>query len=157
MDVNILQDFVCYTTDGVISEIKNSFKLERIKISIQTGNLIIAAPEPEDVSNVKEVAKTTGDLPFLSEVDINVIALALTLNETNRNQKLEVITDDYSVQNVLSQLGILSNSFLQKGISHYIQWQIYCPICKKTYGASENTTHCKTCGIRLKRRPLGQK
>ncbi len=157
MDVNILQDFTCYTTDGVIAEIKNSFKQQRIKISIQTGNLIIAAPDHEHVVNVKTIAQHTGDLPFLSEVDINVMALAITLKASEMHQKIEVITDDYSIQNVLSQIPIPTHSFLQKGIDQFIQWQIYCPMCKKTYVANDNTSRCKTCGIMLKRRPIDKK
>lgn len=164
MDVSVLNEYVCYTTSGVLSEIKHTFSKQKIDTAILTGNLIIRYPDPQDVKKVKMIAQKSGDLQFLSTTDIGVIALAVTIrnlevekgNVPSSDVPLEVVTDDYSIQNVLSQLLIPSHSYMQKGIEKYVQWQIFCPICKTIYTSSENPI-CPKCEVRLKRRPIDQK
>jgi len=161
MDVSLLHDFACYTTEGVVSEIKNHFSKQKIETAIISGSLIIATPDPPAIREVKAVAQKTGDLPFLSTTDIDLIALAITLrndtcvqqNNSPSNDALQVVTDDYSIQNVLSQFNISVHPFMQKGINQYIRWLIYCPLCKKTF--KPNTVIlCPECEIQLKRRPI---
>lgn len=158
MDVNVIDQSRCYTTDGVLSEIKNSFKRQRIDISIQSRKLIIASPSLEAVRKAKQAALQSGDLPFLSSVDIDLIALAITLTTdvielADNTSLLEVITDDYSIQNVLKHLNIRIHSFMQKGIRDFIRWEIYCPVCNKIYKADKNN-YCTDCEVKLKRRPI---
>jgi UPF0271 protein len=154
MDVNSLQDFRCYTTDGVLSEIKNDFIKQRVNLAIQARNLHIAAPDLESVQKIKDIAGKTGDLPFLSTTDVDVLALALDLMQTSESVLL--ITDDYSIQNVASKISIHTSSFLQKGINDFIQWQIYCPVCKNIY-TEPLSPLCTSCGATLKRRPIEEK
>ena len=75
MDVSVLQEYKCYTTPGVLSEIKNKFVRQKIDTAILTGNLKILSPDPETIEKAKSVAKSSGDLQFLSTTDIGVIAL----------------------------------------------------------------------------------
>ena len=164
MEVGVLQDYSCYTTNGVLSEIKNQFSKQKISTALLTGNLMIQTPDPQAIQEVKKIARKSGDLPFLSTIDIGVIAVAITMRTTVAKQEgidpndvhIEVVSDDYSVQNVLSQLPIPVHSYMQKGIKNFIQWQIYCPVCKKVYPSSEKTT-CPSCEVRLKRRPVDDK
>jgi UPF0271 protein len=164
MDVSVLQEYTCYTTPGVLSEIKNKFTKQKLDTAILTGNLKIMNPDPESIEKVKSIAKSSGDLQFLSSTDIGVIALALTMqitiSEMNKkpleNITIEVITDDYSMQNVLSRIPISANSFVQKGINQFIQWQIYCPQCKTIYPPTD-TKFCPKCEVKLKRRPIDKK
>jgi rRNA maturation endonuclease Nob1 len=164
MDVSVLQEYTCYTTPGVLSEIKNKFVKQKLETAILTGNLKILSPDPESIKKVKLVAKSSGDLQFLSTTDIGIIALALTVQtmisekETTlpKNLIIEVVTDDYSMQNVLSRLPISTNSFVQKGINQFIQWQIYCPQCKTIYPPTD-TSFCPKCEVKLKRRPNEKK
>ena len=164
MDVSVLQEFMCYTTPGVLSEIKNKLSKQKLDTAILSGNLKILSPDPENIEQVKSVAKSSGDLQFLSMTDIGVIALALTVrimvskreNISLACVSIEVVTDDYSMQNVLSMLPISVNSFVQKGINQFIQWQIYCPQCKSIYHPSE-TNFCPKCEVKLKRRPIDKK
>lgn len=160
LDISVLQEFECYTTSGVLSEIKHKFSKQKIDMAILTGNLKVRDPEPEAIKLVKEIAKNSGDLQFLSPTDIEVIALAMTVQdmicENTGNApsevKIEVVTDDYSIQNVLSKLPIPAQSYMQKGIDQFIQWQIYCPVCRTIYNSPELPL-CPKCEVRLKRRP----
>ncbi len=164
MDVSVLQEYLCYTTSGVLSEIKNKFSKQKLDTAILTGNLAVRSPDPIAVIQVKSIAQKSGDLQFLSATDIGVIALAITIRKMVSEREnipieevlIEVVTDDYSMQNVLSLLPVSTHSYLQKGIENFIQWQIYCPICKTIYPSSENTI-CPKCEVRLKRRPIDKK
>ncbi|HEX69286.1 MAG TPA: hypothetical protein ENG10_03210, partial [Candidatus Bathyarchaeota archaeon] len=49
-------------------------------------------------------SKRTGDFKYLSQADIEVLALALQLKNSGENPT--VVTDDYSMQNVANKLGI---------------------------------------------------
>jgi UPF0271 protein len=164
MDVSVLQEYECYTTSEVLSEIKHKFTRQKIDTALLTGNLKIQYPDPSAIKIVKKIAQKSGDLQFLSATDIGIIALALTLQGIHTEDeettpirvRIEVVTDDYSIQNVLSQLQISSRSYMQKGIDEFIQWQIYCPICNAIYESSENS-RCPKCEVNLKRRPINTK
>ncbi len=164
MDVSVLQEYVCYTTPGVLSEIKNTLSKQKLETAILSGNLKILSPDPDIIKEVKLIAKSSGDLQFLSTTDIGVIAVALLslLNYLIKTKfrllklPIEVVTDDYSMQNVLNKLSISANSFMQKGINQYIQWQVYCPQCKTVFPPSDSS-FCPNCEVTLKRRPVHKK
>ena len=54
---------------------------------------------PSDwLKNAREIAAKSGDLPRLSDVDLDILALALGLD-------LPLITDDYRLQNTMKNVG----------------------------------------------------
>ena len=120
MDVSVLQEYDCYITPGVLSEIKNNLSKQKLETAILSGNLTILSPDPDAIKEVRVMAKSSGDLQFLSTTDIGVIALALALQTKISQQDeipfaevpIEVVTDDYSIQNVLSKFSISANSFI---------------------------------------------
>ncbi|MEM3442743.1 MAG: ribonuclease VapC [Candidatus Bathyarchaeia archaeon] len=142
-----------YTTPMVKDEIVgSSIILVRFKTAIESGKLKVKAPSEIFVNKVKETAAVTGDLSFLSDVDLQVLALALELKQAGFSPT--IATDDYSIQNVANQLGIEFTSLLTFGIKFRLKWVRYCPACHKKYPANYKFKKCEICGIELKRRPL---
>ena len=80
------------TTPEVVAELRDVTSKMRFEV-MQSRGLVISDPEPAAVTNVRDAAKRSGDLRVLSETDISVIALGLSLSGT-------VVSDDFAVQNV---------------------------------------------------------
>lgn len=99
-------------------------------------------PRQEAVEAVKAAATKTGDLDVLSAADTDVLALAYELHGT-------VVTNDFAIQNVASQMGI-SWEGTGKAISKEITWEWYCPACWKKFKVRGE---CDVCGTATKRRP----
>ncbi|HDM25560.1 nucleic acid-binding protein [Euryarchaeota archaeon ex4484_162] len=106
---------------------------------IEKGLLIIS-PSKNSISLVRKVAETTGDIGRLSNVDIDVLALAL--DKQKENFDVMILTDDYSIQNVAHAMGIKFISLSQKGIKEEFKWIYVCRGCGKKFDR-----HIKVCPI----------
>ena len=63
-----------------------------------------------------------------------------------------VITDDYSIMNVLTRLGIGYETIRFRRPREFREWLVYCPACGATY--RQNLKQCPRCGHPfLKRKP----
>lgn len=127
------------TVPEVIEEVKNRPTKQRIENEISAGRLRIIEAGGEAVKIVQEKAKETGD--DLSDADTKLLALAL-------EQHGRIYTDDYSLQNVASHLGVEWSAVELRGISEQRKWKKYCRACRKFAEGDE----CPTCGTRLVRR-----
>ena len=85
-----------YTVHLVVDEVRPDRK--ELHFARSKG-LQVMEPSEETVLSVRTAAEGTGDLGRLSETDISVLALAL-------EKKGILISDDYSIQNCASVLGI---------------------------------------------------
>ena len=86
------------------------------------------------MDKVKASATSVGDSFFLSETDKQVLALALEIKARGDNP--QIVTDDYSIQNVAKQLGLEYVSLVTFGIKRLLTWIRYCPACHRTYPAN---------------------
>ncbi len=93
------------------------------------------------LSKVKEAAKGTGDSARLSRTDTEILALALEL-------RAAVATDDYSIQNLASVLGIEYMPMNMKGITKVVRWNYLCTGCGKVF--KEPHPDCPVCGSPLR-------
>ena len=59
-----------------------------------------------------------------------------------------VLTDDYSIQNVASRLGIPYEVILERGIREVVRWRYRCTGCGKFF--EKPTKECPVCGARVK-------
>ena len=100
---------------------------------------------------VHDVASKTGDLPRLSDVDIDLLALAMA-NQT------KLITDDYRMKNVAREAGIHVEGVLTTGGKKQWKWILRCIGCRQTEEVS-NDAHrskkddvkvCDRCGSPMK-------
>ncbi len=144
-----------YTVPLVREEILGESMLAvRFDAATHSGKLRIKTPTAEFLIEARTHANQVGDTAFLSETDQQILALALELKSQGCSPL--VITDDYSMQNVTSQMNIEFASLATLGIRRRLQWIRYCPACHKRYLADDRNRTCETCGTKLKRKPLGK-
>jgi UPF0271 protein len=142
-----------YTVPSVIQEVSRNSRFSlRFETAIESGKVTAKAPKADFLEKAKASASAVGDSPFLSETDIQILALALEL-KTNGYRPL-IATDDYSIQNVANQMKIEFASLITFGIRRRLQWIRYCPACHRKYPEQYKDTRCEVCGTQLKRKPV---
>jgi UPF0271 protein len=140
------------TAPTVEEEIRaNSMSWVRFKTAVEYGKVKVKPPSEEYWKKVKASAKKVGDAFFLSETDLQILALASELKAEGYTP--QIVTDDYSIQNVATQMGIEFMALATFGISHLLEWIRYCPACHRKYPADYKSTTCEICGTALKRKP----
>jgi UPF0271 protein len=141
-----------YTVPMVKEEIPESSMLEvRFETAEASGRLKVKVPNEEFLKRVKASATSVGDKFFLSETDLQLLALALQLKIDGHSPV--IVTDDYSIQNVADQMGVGFASLATFGIRLRLTWMRYCPACHREYPADSKAKTCKVCGTKLKRKP----
>lgn len=158
IDFNLFEG-VIYTTPSIIEEVKdrryiekNRNILNKINAAIETNKLKIKFPENKYIEKVKNISKKTGDFKALSDADKELIALTIELIEKS-NKKVKMYSNDYSIENVCSELKIHFSPLYKDGIESKITWEVYCPHCKNIHKAEDLNKICEICGSKLRRRP----
>jgi len=138
-----------YITPQVRGELREkSILLTRVQTAVEAGRLKVEEAEPKFSEIVLKKASKIGDSLFLSQTDLALLALALQLKEKGKNPI--ILTEDYSMQNVASLLGIDFASISTFGIKYRYKWTLYCPACGKMYPPNKNFSVCMICGVKLK-------
>ena len=132
--------------------VSNSLPWIRFTTAVDGGRLKVEVPGSRALRGVREASKRVGDVLFLSDADLRVLALALELRDRGCNP--QIVTDDYSIQNVADQLGIEFAPLMTFGIRFRLQWMLYCPACYRKYPSDYRFKSCEVCGTELKRKPL---
>ncbi|NLE06417.1 MAG: ribonuclease VapC [Crenarchaeota archaeon] len=130
---------------------KDTMRTFRFNTAVETGKIKIIEPTIESINEVKSSATLAGDSFFLSDTDIQVLALALEIKK--RDADPQIVTDDYSIQNIAKKLDIKFVSMITFGIRRFLNWMRYCPACHKKYPANYKGKECEICGTELKRKP----
>ena len=130
---------------------RKSMILLRFNMALENGRLKIFAPSKKFMDCVEASATSVGDSFFLSETDKQVLALSLEMK--TRGDNPQIVTDDYSIQNVAKQLGLEYVSLATFGIKRLLMWIRYCPACHRRYPANFKGRECSICGTQLKRKP----
>ena len=133
-----LPDGDCVCPPGVIDELR---KYKDRRLDLWGDMLRVSDCSPESMEKVKEEARKSGDLGRLSPVDLTVIALGLDLDGV-------VYSDDYSIENVCTRLGIQYRPVGTGGIKKVEKWNYQCIGCKKWY--KEKMDECPICGSKMK-------
>ncbi len=107
-------------------------------------------PTSLSMKTVEETSSRVGDVGVLSRADIEVLALALDLQ--NDNLSPAIVSDDYAIQNVSETLSIEHASLATFGISQKFDWIYYCPACFRRYTAEDAGQPCRVCGTPLRRK-----
>ncbi|HNR26675.1 MAG TPA: ribonuclease VapC [Methanobacteriaceae archaeon] len=139
------------TTNGVIMEIKDFNSRIFTENAREDGKLLVREPAPWAFKKVKRMMEESGDVLRLSGVDIGVLALAVTLTESYQPQ---LVTDDYSMQNLSKILKIPYRGVLTPGIEDVYHWILICQGCKKRYQSHYNGSDCEICGSKLIKRRI---
>jgi UPF0271 protein len=141
---------VNFTTPDVISEIKDLKSKILLQSAIEEGCIEIKDPDPVALKRLETVLNESGDILRLSEVDKDIVALAITLK--NEGYDPTLVTDDYSMQNILKIIKMPYRSVLTKGIKDVIGWVKICKGCKKKYPPEYTMEECEICGSRIIRK-----
>jgi endoribonuclease Nob1 len=132
-----------YTVPEVTRELRSSEAEVALQEFLKEG-LKIESPLKTDVALITEKAKSTGDYLRLSQADIDLLAKALEVSGT-------LVTDDYSIQNVATLLGIETQQIQQARIKRVLKWRRRCVGCGRLY---ESETICPVCGSDVKVKPI---
>ena len=124
----------------------------RFKAAVENRRLMVRTPKNFFLQEVREASRRVGDIRYLSEADLQVLALALELKSMGLNPF--IVTDDYSIQNVANQIGVNFTSLMTYGIRFRFNWLLYCPACHRKYPSDYKFKSCEVCGTKLKRKPL---
>jgi UPF0271 protein len=136
------QGFECVITPGVVRELDKEGMSARLELLMAT-RVRVSSPSERSLRKVSEESEKTGDSRRLSEADKELLALALDLG-------YELITDDYSIQNLARVMGIPARGFDQKGIAEVFEWQAKCKGCGKLFPADVRV--CDVCGTETRTR-----
>ena len=133
-------EFDLVITPGVASELRRHGMEERLELLLAT-RVTVLSPSKHSLAKVISEGERTGDARRLSATDKELLALALELG-------YELVTDDYSVQNLASALGVRFKGIEQKGITRVISWKSRCVGCGKVFDAE--VAECDVCGSSTK-------
>jgi len=134
--------------------LRNNMVKMRFQTAVESGKVKVRAPTQEFLVAAKASACKVGDSFKLSKADMQLLSLALELKE--QGYAPQIVTDDYSIQNVTKQLGIEFLALATFGIKRLLEWIRYCPACHKQYPANSKFKECQICGTELKRKPRRQ-
>jgi endoribonuclease Nob1 len=94
--------------------------------------------------DAENAAASTGDLPRLSPVDLDILAIALATGQT-------LFTDDYSLQNVCRSVNHPFEAVSNKRSKQQWSWELRCIGCRATKKAdSQKEQECDICGSPMK-------
>ncbi len=142
-----------FTVSLITEEVKDLKSKILLDQSIEEGQIIIREPRSEFVQQLNETISKSGDDLRLSEADKQLLALALDLLSEN-NVNIKVLTDDYSMQNVLKILDIPYDSIITEGIKGVYNWVKTCEGCKKEFDADYPFEDCEICGSKVFKRRI---
>jgi len=129
-------DFEIIISPGVVRELEKEDMSERLQLLMAT-RIRVHSPSKRSMDRVLEAATKTGDSRRVSMTDREILALAIDLG-------YELLTDDYSIQNLAAVLGVPCRGFDQRGIRRIFEWESKCKGCGRQLPAGVDT--CDVCG-----------
>ena len=141
-----------FTVSEITDEVKDLKSKILLDQAIEDGKIIIKEPKEEFFKELNEIISESGDDLRLSEADKKLLALALDLRCENEN--IKVLTDDYSMQNVLKIIDIPYDSIITEGIKGVYNWVKTCEGCKREFDADYPFDDCEVCGSKVFKRRI---
>ncbi len=136
------------TTSLAVDEFRDMRSRHLMENALNHRILRIQEPSKESLKSINGLIREKG-FSKLSETDITLLALALDFQKEKK--KFSLITDDYSIQNFCSLLGIPFESVIRGKIKQTISFSLKCPACGKTPAKGFKARKCPICGSPLKR------
>ncbi|MGY5859607.1 MAG: hypothetical protein RTU63_09565 [Candidatus Thorarchaeota archaeon] len=136
------------TTSSVLEEIRNRPSKVRAEMLMLLDRLQEDFPTPESIKAVRLAAAETGDRSVLSDVDIQIIALAHS--KKSLDMEITLVSTDMAVLNTARHLELTvldpSHRFKAK-----ITWALRCPACKHKSRFRTTNLDCPVCGTVMRR------
>ena len=142
-----------FTVSEITDEVKDLKSKILLDQAIEEGKIIIKEPKEEFIQELNTIISQSGDDLRLSDADKKLLALALDLLN-GENENIKVLTDDYSMQNVLKILDIPYGSTITEGIKGVYNWVKTCEGCKKEFDADYPFDDCEICGSKVFKRRI---
>lgn len=133
-------DYELFSSPKIVEELKHGRMKRRLDFLIESG-LKVLSPSEKSIAEVVAAAENTGDITRVSDADMEILGLAKELNAI-------LLTDDYSIQNIASKLGVEFKGITQEGITKTIKWRIRCKGCGRYWEKMHKL--CPVCGSELK-------
>lgn len=122
---------------AVMGELKPGGRDRRhLDLLLAAGARVVDA-DPAARARVRDAAKAGGEGGRLSAADVDVLAVALALGA-------ELLTDDYTVQNLARRLGVATRSVQTRGITEEYRFVPRCTGCRRMLDAPAD--ECPVCG-----------
>ena len=137
-----------FTVSEITDEVKDLKSTIILNQAIEDKKIIIKEPEAVYLDRLNDIISESGDDLRLSNPDKKLLALALNLLD-ECNCDIKVLTDDYSMQNVLKILEIPYESIITEGIKGVYNWKKTCEGCKREYPADYPYDDCEICGSKI--------
>jgi len=99
-----IYDVELYTVPAVVDEVKDYESRTRLEFAAIVDRFHVEMPEDKYFKKAVEIAKRFKAMDKLSMADMQVLALALKLRDCGL--KPIVVTDDYTLQRILTYIGI---------------------------------------------------
>lgn len=130
-----------FTTDEVMRELRRLKAITPELASFLDLKVRVVSPSRESLAAVRAASEGTGDARRLSPTDMGLLAAAFQLHAT-------IVTDDYSIQNLASVVGVPYEHVVERGITEVVRWRYRCTGCGRFYDAWVEP--CPICGARLR-------
>jgi len=137
----VIENTSLVTTPAVSEEISPGGRDYRLFQMLLEKGLSIRAPSKDAVKKINTVAQQTGDHKRLSPADVEILALAVDLQNEG---EVTLLTDDYSIQNIAALLHLAYQGCSQEGITKTFKWIVRCPGCGRRF--KESHAICPICG-----------
>lgn len=128
-------------SSNVKNEVLDENAVLGLETAINSGYVKVMDANLKYLEIAREAAKVSGDLPVMSDEDIEVLALGI-------EYCADIASDDYAIQNVAQKLGINCEKTTQTGIKKNIKWVWKCSGCRKK---QHSNGVCDICGHEKRR------
>ncbi len=139
------------TTPNIINEVRNRLSRFRTETLILLEKMQERTPSEEDVRRVESASTSSGDRSELSQNDIEIVALALTIS--GESSDVTLVSTDFAILNTASHLG-LKILDPNKKFGQEITWAMKCFACNYKSKVPTRETECPVCGTEMRRFPL---
>ena len=129
-----------FVTPEVVAEVRRKGTSPPLEMFLDV-KVSVRSPDPEVLARVDAAAARTRDDRRLSPADRGLLALALDLDAA-------IATDDYSIQNLCTELGLAYVPVMQPGITETIHWRYRCVGCGRVWDSWFR--ECPNCGARIR-------
>jgi endoribonuclease Nob1 len=134
-------------TSRIIAEMRD-LRSRMMVDNAQILNILqITDPCPVSLQKLDEFVYRKG-FEKMSQADLSLIAIAKELKD--KGEKILLVSDDYSIQNMCKELFIPFESVIQGRIKQTISFYKECGGCGKRYLCGHKGNICQNCGSQLK-------
>jgi len=146
LDTSALLHWPIERCRGQVVSILQQTELSRVDeqrwMLIETLDMEWRTANMDERQVVLDFAAKTGDLPRLSDVDIDLLALAIA-NQTS------LVTDDYRMKNVAREAGIDVEGVMTNGGKQQWKWVLRCIGCRQTEEVSSEASRSKKDDVKV--------